>query len=162
MQNDFLFSQTVAENIRFGREVSEETLKKALENAQASEFIEGLEEGTDYLLTSNATNLSGGQRQRLLLTRAFASQPEILLLDDSSSALDYATDARLRKALAENYADTTMIIIAQRVSSVRACDQILLLEDGRIASSGTDEELLENSPLYASICASQMGGALFD
>ena len=162
MQNDFLFSRSISENVRFGREVSEETLKKALENAQASEFVEGLDEGTEYLLTSNATNLSGGQRQRVLLTRAFASDPEILLLDDSSSALDYATDARLRKALAEHYADTTMIIIAQRVSSVRGCDNILLLEDGRIASSGTDEELLKSSELYASICASQMGGALFD
>ncbi|MBR2801211.1 MAG: ABC transporter ATP-binding protein [Erysipelotrichaceae bacterium] len=162
MQNDFLFSETIAENIRFGREVSDEDMDEALQNAQASEFVDGLEGRTSYSLTSNGTNVSGGQRQRLLLSRAFASRPEVLLLDDSSSALDYATDARLRKALAEKYPDTTMLIIAQRVSSVRGCNQIILLEDGEISAAGTDEELQKTSELYASICDSQMGGALFD
>ena len=162
MQNDFLFSETIAENIRFGREVSDEDMDEALQNAQASDFVDGLEGRTSYSLTSNGTNVSGGQRQRLLLSRAFASRPEVLLLDDSSSALDYATDARLRKALAEKYPDTTMLIIAQRVSSVRGCNQIILLEDGEISAAGTDEELQKTSELYASICDSQMGGALFD
>jgi ATP-binding cassette subfamily B protein len=162
MQNDFLFSDTIAENIRFGREVSDDSMEDAIDSAQASEFINQLEERTEHELTTNGTNVSGGQRQRILLSRAFASNPEFLLLDDSSSALDYATDAKLRRALAEKYPDTTMVIIAQRVSSIRSCDQIMILDNGDLSDIGTDEELTERSALYASICDSQMGGALFE
>ena len=162
MQNDFLFRDTIAENIRFGREVSDEDMEKAVHTAQASEFIDGLEDKYEYMLTGKGANLSGGQKQRVLLSRAFAADPAFLCLDDSSSALDYATDARLRRALSEAHPDSTLIIIAQRVSSVKNCDQILMLDEGKITASGTHEELLENSPLYASIYESQMGGALFD
>ncbi len=162
MQNDFLFADTIGENIAFGREINEEDMHEAIVNAQASEFIDSLEEGTEHKLTTKGTNLSGGQRQRVLLSRAFASKPAFLLLDDSSSALDYKTDASLRKALAEKYPDATMIIIAQRVSAVKDCDQIIVLDHGHINGHGTHEELLESNELYASIAESQMGGALFD
>ena len=148
--------------IRFGREVSDDSMEDAIDSAQASEFINQLEERTEHELTTNGTNVSGGQRQRILLSRAFASNPEFLLLDDSSSALDYATDAKLRRALTEKYPDTTMVIIAQRVSSIRSCDQIMILDNGDLSDIGTDEELTERSALYASICDSQMGGALFE
>lgn len=162
MQNDFLFADTIDENIRFGREVSNEELQNAIRNAQAEEFISQLEEGTAHALTTKGTNLSGGQRQRVLLSRAFASKPAFLLLDDSSSALDYKTDAKLRKALAEEYPDTTMIIVAQRVSAVKGCDQIIVLDHGKVNGHGTHDQLMESNELYASIAESQMGGALFD
>ena len=162
MQNDFLFAETVEENIRFGREVADPELEEAIESAQAEEFISQLEEGVGHMLTTKGTNLSGGQRQRVLLSRAFAALPEYLLLDDSSSALDYKTDAKLRRALNEKYPDTTMILIAQRVSSVKNCDQIIVLEHGEISGIGTHDELLKNNDVYAQIADSQMGGALFD
>jgi ATP-binding cassette subfamily B protein len=162
MQNDFLFSDTVKENIRFGREVSDEALMDAINNAQAEEFVSELSEKEDSALTSQGTNVSGGQRQRILLSRAFAAHPAFLLLDDSSSALDYKTDALLRKALSEKYPDTTMVIVAQRVSSIQNCDQILVLDHGEINGSGTDEQLRHSNALYTSIADSQMGGALFD
>ncbi|MBE6123462.1 MAG: ABC transporter ATP-binding protein [Erysipelotrichaceae bacterium] len=162
MQNDFLFADTIGENIRFGREVSDESMDDAIDSAQAFEFIDQLERKTEHDLTTNGTNVSGGQRQRILLSRAFAGRPSFLLLDDSSSALDYATDAKLRKAINEKYPDTTMMIIAQRVSSIKNCDQILILDNGDISDIGTDEELMQRSSLYASICESQMGGALFE
>ena len=162
MQNDFLFGDTIAENIRFGRDVSDDDMSDAEDSAQAAEFIDALDEKEDYMLTAKGTNLSGGQRQRVLLSRAFAAEPEFLLLDDSSSALDYKTDAKLRKALNDRYPDTTMIIIAQRVSSIKNCDQIIVLDHGVIDGIGTHEELLKKNALYAQISDSQMGGALFD
>ncbi len=162
MQNDFLFGDTIAENIRFGRDVSDDDMSDAEDSAQAAEFIDALDEKEDYMLTAKGTNLSGGQRQRVLLSRAFAAEPEFLLLDDSSSALDYKTDAKLRKALNDRYPNTTMIIIAQRVSSIKNCDQIIVLDHGVIDGIGTHEELLKKNALYAQISDSQMGGALFD
>lgn len=162
MQNDFLFSDTIKENITFGRDIEEDDLGAAVVDAQASEFIYGLEEKLDHHLTSKGTNVSGGQRQRILLSRAFASHPEFMLLDDSSSALDYGTDAKLRKAIQDKYQDTTMIIIAQRISSIKSADQILVLDQGEISAMGTHEELVNTSDIYASISDSQMGGALVD
>ena len=162
MQNDFLFRDTLAENIRFGRDVDIDDMDRAVSTAQAEEFISGLDEGYEYMLTGKGANLSGGQKQRVLLSRAFAADPEFLCLDDSSSALDYATDAKLRKALSEAHPDSTLIIIAQRISSVMNCDQIIMLEEGRISAAGTHDELMQKSALYASIYESQMGGALFD
>lgn len=162
MQNDFLFSDTVKENICFGREVSDEALQDAIHNAQAEEFISTLSEQEDYALTSQGTNVSGGQRQRILLSRAFAAHPAFLLLDDSSSALDYKTDALLRKALSRKYPDTTMVIVAQRISSIKGCDHILVLDHGTINGAGTDAQLRKTNPLYTAIADSQMGGALFD
>ena len=162
MQNDFLFRDTLAENIRFGRDVDIDDMDRAVSTAQAEEFISGLDEGYEYMLTGKGANLSGGQKQRVLLSRALAADPEFLCLDDSSSALDYATDAKLRKALSEAHPDSTLIIIAQRISSVMNCDQIIMLEEGRISAAGTHDELMQKSALYASIYESQMGGALFD
>ena len=160
-QNDFLFADTIRANIDFGRGMTDEEIHTAAEHAQAASFIE--EKGLDHELTIKGSNLSGGQKQRVILSRALAGVPEILVLDDSSSALDYATDARLRRSIRENYqGKTTCVIVAQRVSSIRHADLILVLEDGRITGSGTHEELMKSCPLYKEIADSQMGGALLE
>ncbi len=156
-QNDFLMAETLRENILFGRNLSEEDLKKAAESAQALSFIETLSDGFDYTLTTKGANLSGGQRQRVLISRALAGNPEILILDDASSALDYKTDAQLRGALRKNYDNTTKIIVAQRISSIRDADLILVLEHGTICGIGTDKELSETCEIYREIAQSQMG-----
>lgn len=156
-QNDFLMADTLRENVSFCRELEEDELKKAAGSAQALPFIEALEDGFDYALTTKGANLSGGQRQRVLITRALAGKPEILILDDASSALDYKTDAQLRGALRENYADTTKIIVAQRISSIRDADLILVLEHGKICGIGTNETLSETCEIYREIAQSQMG-----
>ena len=156
-QHDVLFADTVAENISFGRNIPLERLEKAAADAQALEFIEELPGRFDYQLTIKGANLSGGQKQRLLIARALAGEPEILVLDDSSSALDYRTDAKLRKALREHYAGTTSVIIAQRISSILHADHILVLEEGRAIGCGTHEELLASCPGYREISESQMG-----
>ena len=114
------------------------------------------------MLSSQGTNVSGGQKQRLLIARAVAASPEILILDDSSSALDYKTDSNLRRALAESLDGTTKITVAQRVSSVMSCDLIIVLEDGKIADLGTHEELLTRCDIYREISDSQMGGAIVE
>ena len=155
-QNDTLFRDTIGENIRLGREISREKLLHAAECAQALEFITAAG-GLDAPVEAGGANLSGGQRQRLLLSRALAGDPELLILDDSSSALDYRTDAALRQALRREYAGTTTLIIAQRVSSIRHCTRILVLEDGRALGLGTHEELLAACPPYRELCRIQMG-----
>lgn len=156
-QNDVIFADTLRENISFGREVSEEGLRMAAEDARAREFIESYEDTYDHMAVIRGANLSGGQRQRVLIARALAAKPQILVLDDSSSALDYKTDAALRKAIQEHHADTTMIVIAQRISSIMNLDDILVLEEGRIIGHGTHEELLETCPMYRDIFKTQMG-----
>lgn len=155
-QNDVLFADRVYENISLGRELARESVLEAAEHAQAAAFLEELEDCLDYKLAIKGSNLSGGQKQRLLVARALAGSPEILILDDSSSALDYKTDSLLRKAIRENYKDTTTIVIAQRISSVMKLDHILVLEEGRMAGYGTHEELLEHSEVYREIYQSQM------
>ena len=162
MQKDFLYSETILENIKMGRDISEEEVRRAARIAQASEFIESFDDGYMHLVATNGTNLSGGQIQRLLISRALAGRPEILILDDSSSALDYKTDANLRRALAEELSGTTVITVAQRVSSVMSCDVILVLEDGKVIGKGTHEELLASCPEYKEISDSQMGGAIIE
>ena len=162
MQKDFLYSDTILENIKLGRDISDGDVRRAAKIAQASEFIEALEDGYLHMLSPNGTNLSGGQRQRLLIARALAANPEILILDDSSSALDYKTDANLRRALREELTDTTVITVAQRVSSVMSCDLILVLDDGIVIGKGTHEELLSSCPEYKEISDSQMGGAIVE
>lgn len=155
-QNDLLFHKSIGENIRIGREISTQRLEQAGADAQAAPFIK-MNGGIDSLLEARGANLSGGQKQRLLIARALAGRPEVLILDDSSSALDYRTDAALRKTLREEYGDTTTVIIAQRVSSVRNCDRIMVLEDGKMAGFGTHEELMASCRLYGEISRLQMG-----
>lgn len=157
-QNDVLFSDTIEENIRFGRSLSDDQIRAAAECAQAWPFISELDEKFKYRLAIRGSNLSGGQKQRVLISRALASHPEILILDDSSSALDYQTDARLRSALSAHFKGTTTIIVAQRASSIRHADHILMLENGKEIGYGTHSELMASCPPYRQISLSQMGG----
>ncbi len=155
-QNDVLFADRVYENISIGRELPIDRVREATEDAQAADFVSELKEELDFKLSIKGSNLSGGQKQRLLVSRALAGEPEILVLDDSSSALDYKTDSLLRKAIRENYHNTTSIIIAQRISSVMKLKHILVIEDGQMAGYGTHEELLSSCEVYKEIYQSQM------
>lgn len=161
-QNDFLFADTIRENIRFGREIANDAIESGAKDAQAHQFITSRSGGYDDMLAIKGANLSGGQKQRLLIARALAADPDILVLDDSSSALDYKTDALLRSAIASHFSHTTTVIVAQRVSSLAHADKILVLSEGRVAACGKHEELLVSSPLYEEISRSQMGGAILD
>jgi len=155
-QNDTIFADSIAENVRMGRTLSDEEVRAAIAHAQAKEFVEEAGRGYDNHINVRGANLSGGQKQRLLIARALAAHPDILILDDSSSALDYKTDAALRHELAAHFADTTKIIIAQRVSSILHADHIMVLEDGRAVGYGTHEELLEGCAVYREIRDSQL------
>lgn len=157
-QNDFIMANSIAENIRFGRDITEEEINRAIVLAQAKGMVDELSEGINYNLTARGTNISGGQKQRIIIARALAAKPEILILDDSSSALDYKTDAELRKALRENLPESTTIIIAQRVSSIMNADLILVLEEGKIIGRGTHKELMKDCSEYRLIADTQMGG----
>lgn len=155
-QNDFLFADSIRQNIDFERPVSDEDRALAASVAQA-DFLSELPENDKTTLAERGMNLSGGQRQRLLIARALAVRPEILLLDDCSSALDYRTDAALRKALRKHFSDTTTIIVAQRISSILWADHILVLDDGSVVGSGTHAELMQACETYREIYRSQMG-----
>ena len=157
LQNDAVFADTLRENITFGRAVEDRAMMAAAADARAAEFIEAYEDGYEHEAAIHGANLSGGQRQRVLISRALAASPEILILDDASSALDYRTDAALRKAIREHHADTTTIVIAQRVSSIMSLDHILYLEEGAAAGYGTHEELLRSCAPYREIYQAQMG-----
>ena len=155
-QKAFLFSGTLAENLKVGKEdATEEELWEALSVAQAREFVEKNEKGLQMKVSEGGTNFSGGQRQRLAIARAIVRRPKIYLFDDSFSALDYRTDQQLRKALKEITGDATVIIVAQRISTIREADQILVMTQGRIEAAGTHEELMKNSRTYQEIVASQ-------
>ena len=156
-QNDMVFQDTLGENIRFGRDLDEAALRRAAKDAMAAEYIDSLEDGLDHPAAIKGANLSGGQKQRLLVARALAGNPEILVLDDSSSALDYRTDAAMRRAIARSHGDSTVILIAQRVSSVMGMDHILVMDNGRCIGYGSHGELLENCPPYREISETQMG-----
>jgi len=162
LQNDFLYADTIEENIIFGRDLSHEDVVSAAKIAQADSFITSFHDGYEHLLSPKATNISGGQKQRVLISRAIAARPDILILDDSSSALDYKTDANLRLALKENMKESTIVTVAQRVSSIKDCDIIIVLDHGKIIGIGKHEHLLDTCPEYKEISDSQMGGALID
>lgn len=162
MQYDFLYSDTISENIAFGRNVTHEEITVAANTAQAEEFILEFEEEYEHKLSQHGSNISGGQKQRTLISRALAKKPDIVVLDDSSSALDYRTDARLRSALKEALEGSTIITVAQRVSSVKDSDLILVIEKGEIIGMGNHDYLMENCSEYKEISDSQMGGAFVD
>ena len=155
-QNDFVMENTISENIRFFRPLEKDRIVSAAQDAQALEFISGKEGGMEAPVAVRGSNLSGGQRQRLLIARALAGDPDILILDDASSALDYRTDSLLRHALQKNHADTTTILIAQRISSLRHADWILVLDDGKVIGSGKHEDLMEQCGEYRLIAETQM------
>ncbi|QYC40097.1 putative ABC transporter ATP-binding protein [Nonomuraea coxensis DSM 45129] len=156
-QTPYLFSGTVASNLRYGRpDATDEELWQALEIAQARDFVEAMPGGLEEPISQGGTNVSGGQRQRLAIARTLVHRPEIYLFDDSFSALDYATDARLRAALAEEITDATIVIVAQRVSTIRDADRILVLDDGRLVGTGTHAELMDDCPTYREIVLSQL------
>ena len=155
-QNDFMMEGTIADNIRFFRDLDDDAIARAAQCAQA-DFIAQKEGGMDAEVQVRGNNLSGGQKQRLLIARALAADPEILILDDASSALDYRTDARLRQALREHYRHTTTVLVAQRISSLRHADVILVLSDGAVIGKGSHEELMATCEEYAYLANIQMG-----
>ncbi len=159
LQTNVLFTGTIRDNLKWGKEdATEEEIIQAAKDAQAYDFIMALPDGFDTMLTQGGTNVSGGQKQRLCIARAMLRKPAVLILDDSTSAVDSATEAAIRESFAKNLKDTTVIIIAQRISSVQYADEILILEDDHIAARGTHDELLRTSPIYQEIYQSQQEG----
>ncbi len=158
-QNDAIFAKSILENVDMGRDLDETQIQEALLYARATEFVS--QKGGDIrsMLDIKGANLSGGQKQRILIARALAAHPKILILDDSSSALDYKTDAALRKEIRDHFSDTTCVIVAQRISSIMHSDHILVLEDGKAVAYGTHEELMKSCQIYQEISNSQMGAA---
>jgi ATP-binding cassette subfamily B protein len=156
-QKAILFTGTVAENIRYGKEdATDEEVRHAAEVAQAAEFIETMPEGYNTMLSEGGLNLSGGQKQRLAIARAIVRKPEIYIFDDSFSALDFKTEAKLREALKEETHNSTVIIVGQRVASIMSADRIVVLEKGQIAGIGTHKNLMETCEVYREIVYSQL------
>lgn len=164
LQNNVLFSGTILENLRWGdKEASEEECRQACILACADEFIQKMPAGYQTHIEQGGTNVSGGQKQRLCIARALLKKPKILILDDSTSAVDTATDSRIRRAFREEIPDTTKLIIAQRISSVQDADRIIVMENGRVNGFGTHEELLKTNEIYREVYESQtQGGGDFD
>ena len=160
LQNNVLFSGTIAENLRWGDETASlSDLREACRAAQADEFVMSFPQGYDTVLGQGGVNVSGGQKQRLCLARALLKKPKILILDDSTSAVDTATDRRIRAALKDQLKETTKIIIAQRIYSIMDADRIIVLEDGAVNGMGTHDELLRDNAIYRDIFQSQQKGA---
>ena len=156
-QKAVLFRGTLRENIQWGKkDASDREIYEALDTAQAREFVEEKNEGLDLMIQAGGRNLSGGQRQRLTIARALVRQPDILILDDSASALDFATDARLRKAIRQKTAHMTVFLVSQRAATVKSADRIVVLEDGHMAGMGTHRELIKSCQVYREICLSQL------
>jgi ATP-binding cassette subfamily B protein len=164
LQNNVLFSGTILDNLRWGNmDATEEECKEACRQACADEFIQKFPDGYETYIEQGGTNVSGGQKQRLCIARALLKKPKILILDDSTSAVDTATDTKIRKAFAEEIPDTTKFIIAQRISSVQFADRIIVMENGEIHGVGTHEELLETNEIYREVYETQTkGGGDFD
>lgn len=156
-QKSVLFKGTLRDNMRWGKQdASDEEIYRALDTAQAREFVDSKGEGLDLYIDQGGHNLSGGQRQRLTIARALVRRPEVLIMDDGASALDFATDARLRKAIRENTGDMTVFIVSQRATTIKSADTILVLDEGRLAGMGTHKELLKDCQVYREICLSQL------
>jgi ATP-binding cassette subfamily B protein len=163
LQKNVLFSGTILDNLRWGdKNATKEDCIRACKMACADEFIERMPDGYDTFIEQGGANVSGGQRQRLCIARALLKKPKILILDDSTSAVDTATDAKIRKAFAEEIPGTTKLIIAQRIASVQDCDRIIVMDDGQVSGFGTHKELLENNTIYREVYESQTGGANAD
>ena len=159
LQKNVLFSGTIKENLRWGDpDATDEEIERICKLAAADEFIKSFPDGYDTYIEQGGTNVSGGQKQRLCIARALIKKPKILILDDSTSAVDTKTDAQIRRSFAEEIPNTTKIIIAQRISSVENADKIVVLDGGRIESVGTHAELLEKSPIYKEVYNSQVKG----
>ena len=156
-QNDAIFADTIRENVVFGRDVDGRGLQRALEDAMAADFVNSYDDAAEHQAAIHGGNFSGGQKQRLLIARALAADPDILILDDASSALDYKTDSELRRAIQTHHGDATLIVIAQRVSSIMNLDEIIVLDEGSMIGRGTHEELLRDCPVYREIQQTQMG-----
>lgn len=159
LQKNVLFSGTIRDNLKWGDgEASDEEIVAAAQAAQADDFVQSFPDGYDTDLGQGGVNVSGGQKQRLCIARALLKKPKILILDDSTSAVDTATDARIRQAFATDLAGTTKIIIAQRITSVCDCDQIIVMDGGKIAAVGTHDELMKTSEIYRDVYESQQKG----
>ena len=159
LQKNELFSGTIKENLRWGNEnASDEELVQACRLACADDFIRSFPQGYDTYIEQGGTNVSGGQKQRLCIARALLKKPKVLILDDSTSAVDTKTDAAIKRSFAEEIPDTTKIIIAQRVSSIRHADKIIVLDEGKISALGTHDELLKTSSIYREVFESQQKG----
>ena len=163
LQKNTLFSGTIKENLKWGNEnASDAEIKKVCQIAQADDFVSNFPEGYETKLGQGGVNLSGGQKQRLSIARALLKKPKILILDDSTSAVDTATDKAIRSALKEGFADITKIIIAQRIDSIKESDLILVMDEGKLSAQGRHEDLLEESAIYREVYESQQAGALID
>ncbi len=156
-QKAVLFKGTLRDNMKWGKQdATDEQIYRALDIAQAREFVEGKGKGLEMWIDQTGKNLSGGQRQRLTIARALVREPEVLIMDDSASALDFATDAKLRRAIREGTKDMTVFIVSQRATTIKQADQIIVLDDGAVAGIGTHTELLESCEVYREICLSQL------
>ena len=163
LQKNTLFSGTIRENLRWGRaEAADQEIEEACRMACADEFIEKMPDGYDTYIEQGGTNVSGGQKQRLCIARALLRRPKVLILDDSTSAVDTATDARIRAALKTALPDATKLIIAQRITSVRDADRIIVLDDGHVVGLGTHEQLMESCSIYREVYESQQEGVSID
>ena len=160
LQKNVLFSGSIAENLRWGNEnATQEEIEAACKVAQADEFVKAFPDGYQMDLGQGGVNVSGGQKQRLCIARALLKKPKVMILDDATSAVDTATDARIREALRDQMPETTKIIIAQRITSVQDADRIIVLDEGKISDISTHEELLERSEIYREVYHSQQKGA---